>query len=376
MKCKFEKDCGGCVGLEKDYEELLVEKTNDIKNIFSSLDAKVHKCVGNFYPYKYRNKVHLVFHELKGKMLIGFFKDGSSKVVDINGCMLFDNWLNKLVAILKEWVSRFKLRAVNSYNGGVLKYAHARCVEDNIQLSIVATTDNFAGRDWLLKKLQENFKTVSLYLNVNRRSDNMVLGGVSKFVGGEKFLKFNFLSFKISIEPNSFLQVNLPIAQKMYKKALSLLQVNENTTVIDLYSGIGITSMLFAKNCKKVISCEEVVTAVNNAKYMAKINDVKNIEFKTGKCEDVIGQISTNNYGDLVVFVDPARAGLDIKVIDAIKSIKPRNIVYMSCNPDTAYRDIKHIINDNNYRFSDIYPYDMFSFTKHVEILVCLQRQE
>ena len=78
---------------------------------------------------------------------------------------------------------------------------------------------------------------------------------------------------------------------------------------------------------------------------------------------------------DSVVFVDPARLGLDNAVIEKLKSINPRKIVYMSCNPETCVRDIKQLISDNNYIVSDILPYDMFACTKHVEVLVCLQRQ-
>ena len=130
---------------------------------------------------------------------------------------------------------------------------------------------------------------------------------------------------------------------------------------------------MFSKVAKEVLAIEENPKAVNNAIYMSKINNAKNIKFVSGKCEENLKHIESGE--DSVVFVDPARLGLDNAVIEKLKSINPRKIVYMSCNPETCVRDIKQLISDNNYIVSDIFPYDMFACTKHIETLVCLQRQ-
>ena len=145
---------------------------------------------------------------------------------------------------------------------------------------------------------------------------------------------------------------------------------------IDLYSGIGITSIAFAKQSKKVISIEEVKSSVDNAKIISRLNNVKNIDILLGKCEDVIGNLNLEETNDLVVFVDPARLGLDSKVIDALKILNPRIIVYMSCNPETCVSDCKEILKDKKYCVSDIKLGDMFPFTKHIESLICIQNKE
>ena len=75
------------------------------------------------------------------------------------------------------------------------------------------------------------------------------------------------------------------------------------------------------------------------------------------------------------MFVDPARAGMERSVIDAIVRLNPKKIVYMSCNPETCVRDIRYIVYDNKYSVSDIIPFNMFPYTRHIETLVCLQRQ-
>jgi len=373
--CKYSKYCGSCENLIKDYSLTLKDKSDTIRALFSEFKyANFNDCVGSYYPFKQRNKIHLAFGELKGKTLIGFFEKNSTRVVDINSCLMHDKWVDVLISILREYVSRFKIRPYK--NGvGILRYAHARCVGNKLQLTLVAVTENFSGRDWLYKKLIENFASVSLYINVNTRTDSAIFGERFRHIAGEKYLSLNLCGVSAVVSPNSFLQVNLGIAEKMYKKAMELLDIGEKTTVIDLYSGIGITSVMFAKKCKQVFAIEEVETATKNAKIIAKINECANEHIFTGKCEYKIKELKLEDEDDVVVFVDPARAGLDEGVIAAIKSINPRKVVYMSCNPETCVRDIKILCKDNNFTVSDILSYDMFAYTKHIEALVCLQRQ-
>ena len=374
-ECKYIARCGGCSGVSKDINAELQEKTQLVKGLFKNVGCAdlVDDCEGSYYPYKYRNKVHLSFGELKGKTIIGFYEENSTKITDIDTCILFGDWLGSLICILREYISRFKIRPYTRDGRGIIRYAHARCVGNKLQLTLVVTTDNFGGRDWLYNALSKTFAEVSLYININHRTDRAVLDKHFKFVKGNKYLNFDLCGVKVSLSPSSFLQVNLPIAEKMYKKALEWLNINSNTIVVDLYSGIGVTSILFASVANKVISIEEVPSAVDNAKAMARLNGVNNIVHLLGKCEVEMGKIVSGE--DVVVFVDPARAGLDCKVIDAIKYLNPRKIVYMSCAPETCVRDIKLLTNDNKYSVSAIKPYNMFPFTKHVETLVCLQRQ-
>lgn len=373
-ECKHVLRCGGCSGVSHNIEDELTNKRHVVCEKFRQVvnDDIVDKCVGGYYPYKYRNKVHLAFGELKGKTLIGFFEENSTKITDINECCLFGDWLSILTKVLREYVSRFKIRPFNRNGGGVIRYAHARCIDNKVQLTLVVTTENFGGRDWLYNELCKHFAEVSLYVNINNRSDRVVLDKKLKFVKGSKYLNFDVCGVKVSISPSSFLQVNLPIAEKMYKKALEMLDINDNTTVVDLYSGVGITSIIFAKKSKKVVSIEEVDSAVSNAKAMAKLNGVNNVVHLLGKCENEIARITQEE--DVVVFVDPARAGLDDRVINAILLFNPRKIVYMSCSIDSCVNDITKIVADRKYRVVGIKPYNMFPFTEHVELLVELVR--
>lgn len=372
MKCKVSSLCGGCQNVNGDYLQTTKEKEKYIKELFAGI-GNVEDIVTNYYPYKYRNKLQLAFTQLKGKTIMGFFEEGSTKVTDIDGCILNGDWSYTLIAILREYISRFKIRGY--YMGaGILRYAHARCIGNALQLTLCVTTDNFPGRDWLYNKLCQNFKSVSLYLNINKRTDRAVFDKVFKYVAGDKYLQFNFCGVNVGLHPASFLQVNLGIAEKMYKKANEMLEINAGTTVLDLYCGIGITSVLFGKSAKNVLAIEENPKAINNAIYIAKNNNVNNIKFVADKCENCINLISNND--DLVAFVDPARNGMESALVEHLKKLNLRKMVYMSCNPETALRDIKILLADNKYKVATIIPWDMFPFTKHIELLIEIVRAD
>ena len=71
-----------------------------------------------------------------------------------------------------------------------------------------------------------------------------------------------------------------------------------------------------------------------------------------------------------VVIMDPARAGADEKFLQSLIRLKPKRIVYISCNPLTQKDNLIHL-QKNGYAVKQLQPVDMFPFTEHVET-VCL----
>ena len=65
------------------------------------------------------------------------------------------------------------------------------------------------------------------------------------------------------------------------------------------------------------------------------------------------------------------RSGSTETFIKAAVSLKPKEIVYVSCDPHTQVRDLK-LFRKLGYDFKDVYPYDMFPFTSHIETIALL----
>ena len=153
-----------------------------------------------------------------------------------------------------------------------------------------------------------------------------------------------------------------------------MAQISKNDTVFDLYCGIGTISLFMAKYAKKVYGIEIVNEAVIAANENALLNEVGNTEFYAGDVEVVLDDL-INNKGvkaDIVMF-DPPRKGLDKNSINNILKIKPKKIVYISCNPATLVRDLAEF--EDLYDVQKIVPVDMFPWTGHVECcaLLCLK---
>ena len=72
-----------------------------------------------------------------------------------------------------------------------------------------------------------------------------------------------------------------------------------------------------------------------------------------------------------VVIVDPPRKGCDEAVLETISNIKPKKVVYVSCDPATMARDLKYLC-DNGYSINEVWPVDQFCHTTHVETVVSL----
>ena len=127
-----------------------------------------------------------------------------------------------------------------------------------------------------------------------------------------------------------------------------------------------------SKYAKKVYGIEIVEEAIEAAEENAKINNINNTEFIAGDVEKVLEDlINKNNIVPDIVMVDPPRKGLDNKSIENILRIKPKKLVYISCNPATLVRDLSKL--EEKYIIDFIKPVDMFPFTSHVECVAVLK---
>lgn len=178
--------------------------------------------------------------------------------------------------------------------------------------------------------------------------------------------------YKFKISPLSFYQVNPLQTEILYNTAIKFLNDNtKNDVALDLYCGIGTIGIFASKHFKKVYGIEIVDQAIEDAKYNAKINKIDNIEFFAGDVEEILPKIiERDNIKPNTVFIDPPRKGLDKNTIKVLQELKPKKIIYISCNPATFARDIALL--EENYCIEKVQPVDMFPYTSNVECVSVL----
>jgi len=60
--------------------------------------------------------------------------------------------------------------------------------------------------------------------------------------------------------------------------------------------------------------------------------------------------------------------------VETTIELAPEKIAYISCNPATFARDVA-LFKEAGYRLDEVYPYDMFPQTTHVECVGVLYKQ-
>ena len=102
---------------------------------------------------------------------------------------------------------------------------------------------------------------------------------------------------------------------------------------------------------------------------------IKNLNFDTRHRASSNVVDDRNNEKPDLVLLDPPRAGLHPKALDALVKLAPQNIIYVSCDPSTLARDLKRLT-QHDYEVETIQAFDMFPQTYHVETIVGIRLRQ
>jgi 23S rRNA (uracil1939-C5)-methyltransferase len=215
---------------------------------------------------------------------------------------------------------------------------------------------------------------VTLLLNDSR--SNVAFGESERLLLGPGVVRERLLGLEFEASANAFLQTNSAQAEKLYAAAIEAARLEGGETVLDLYSGAGTLTLLFARACREAIGVESVADAIAAANANAARNGVTNARFVEGEARRVLREWARGGRTDPpkpdVAVVDPPRAGLHPRVVFRVAELKPRRIVYVSCNPATLARDLKDFAT-HGYALAEVTPFDLFPHTPHIE---CVARLE
>lgn len=370
-QCKYYDDCGGCSLLHASYDYQLQLKRKMVERALEGLKVRIDECVGCSID-GYRNKAHLAFTEKNGKVKLGFFNEVTHKVIPVRECLVHGAWLSEVIVTLEKWAEKNRLTAYNPLTSeGKLRFALIRKLGRNMLLTIVTADPKLYGLKELYGELAANFVEVGLYVSVNDKTTNDVYAGKLYHRYGVRKISGDMSGVNFKIGPQSFYQVNEQIAGMVYLRIRDLVTAAGVDSVVDAYSGIGITSMLFARFVKKVIAIEINRDAVDDMRDMIAAEGITNIEVICGDCSQVLGEI---DIGNAAVFVDPPRRGLGQQALEAILSASPKCLLYLSCSLDSLRQDLE-CLTEGGYEIESVTPYDMFAATKHIECLVSLRNR-
>ncbi|WP_066391039.1 23S rRNA (uracil(1939)-C(5))-methyltransferase RlmD [Neobacillus mesonae] len=374
---------GGCQLEHISYEGQLQYKENQVRQVLTRIgkleDVVVHPILGMDHPLHYRNKAQVPVGEKDGKLIAGFFKPRSHEIVDTEESFIQLPEVNEAVQTVKEICSELGIPAYHEESHkGVLRHIMARYGKQTGELMVViiTRTGDIPHKNKLVEEIIAKLpKVKSIVHNVNSKRTNVILGEKTTVLWGSEVIYDYIGDVKFAISALSFYQVNPVQTKVLYDKALEYANLNGEDSVIDAYCGIGTISLFLAQKAKKVFGVEVVPEAIEDARRNAKLNSKTNVEFAVGEAETVIPKwYKEGNVADVLV-VDPPRKGCDEALLQTIIDMKPKKVVYVSCNPATLARDLR-ILEDGGYKTLEVQPVDMFPHTTHVECCSLLVRKD
>ena len=375
-RCKICTSCGGCQYQQLDYQAQLKYKTKRVKEALTRIahvKQDVLPCIGASNPYNYRNKIQVPFvKDRNGVVKFGFYKENTHIIMPIKECAIEDKKAAPILWDIKLLLEDMNIPTYNEDSGkGILRYVLIRTSYhyDELMVVLVTTQMNFPGqRNFINELVKRHPEITTVVENVNLRKTNVILGDKEKVLYGSGHIKDDILGLTFEISASSFFQINPEQVEKLYATALNLVDSNKEEIVLDAYSGVGTIGLIAARNAKKVISVEINKSAHKNAIENAKRNNINNIEFV---CDDA-GKFITKCDGDIdVLIMDPPRSGSDETFLSTVMNKRIKEIIYVSCNPETLARDIEYL--SSLYEVKYVQPVDMFPMTAHVETVVELE---
>ena len=395
-KCEHFGVCGGCKWQHITYSEQLKFKEDEVKNNLVRIGnltlPKITPIKGAINSYFYRNKMEYSFsdsrwlslEEIKSKKIIkeknalGFHIPGMwNKVVDINKCWLQEDITNTLRNTIKDFSIKHSIPFFNHSNQtGDLRTLMIRTTSTNeVMVLIQFYSDNKNNRELLLDFLIKEFPNInSLLYVINNKANDTIYDQEVKTYFGNSFITEKMEGLEFKINAKSFYQTNSDQAYELYKIVREISNLKKTDIVYDLYTGTGTIALFISKNVKKVVGIEAVPDAIDAAKENAINNKILNTDFHVGDMKSVLNDefIKLNGNPDVII-TDPPRDGMHKKVIQQIKNISPKKIIYVSCNSATQARDLELL--KDQYNIMNSQAVDMFPQTHHVENVVLLKKK-
>lgn len=375
FRCPAYKKCGGCQ-LDVTYKQQLSYKQRTVIRLVGRY-ARVAPILGMENPLHYRCKVSNAFGYARGQVITGVWQSSSGKIAKIENCALEDERAGKIVRAIAKLLPSFKLKTYDERSGeGFLRFVTIRIGKQSGEILVALGTGRgvFPAVKNLVQALVKQcpeITTITRNISTDRR--NLVLGEEEHVLYGDGYITDRLCGYAFRISARSFFQINPVQTEKLYATAVEFANLTGNESVMDAYCGVGTIGIIAAKHAKSVTAIEVNEEAVQNALENVQCNGIENVRVLGGDAGQFMQRLAESGESADVVFTDPPRAGCSKQFLQSLIALSPKKIVYISCNPESLSRDL-YFLTQNGYAAEKIQPVDMFPYTKHVEVVVSLER--
>ena len=374
MHCEHfqSQRCRSCSLLDNTYDTTLQHKQDVLTQLFPG--TRILPFVPCQAVAASRIRAKLAVTGTLDDPRIGFFDDQQA-IVAVNDCPLHHALINEFTQRLPSIIRETRLMPYDMQTDrGELKYVVLTCspTEQQLMVQFVLRSREAVDRVRSLWRRMTDSGTQSIAVmsvNVQPVRSSTITGTEEIPISESMNLPIRFGDTELLFGPQSFLQTNFEIATALYAAAARVLQEHAAVHVLDLYCGAGAFSLTACAHAQSVTGIDISSNAIACADAAARRNVRHNAQFLCRRLDQfTVGELTSHNFDTIIC--NPPRRGLDTASVALIQTLKPRLLLYSSCNPATLQRDVQLLADD--YDIEQLQPFDMFPFTDHFEVLALL----
>jgi 23S rRNA (uracil1939-C5)-methyltransferase len=363
-ECPHFAACGGCHYQHMPYPQQVEVKKQILRETLWRLgrvkwEGEITAHTGP--PFGYRNRAQWKLRWHDGCGAIGYFRSGSSALLPVERCPIVSPGLERALDALRTLLAQARLP--DTWRE-VEVFADERDERLLVNASCSEFTSSPAALAQTLREALAGAESILLHESSRDRFELFGPGHITYRAAGADF----------RVGHLSFFQVNRHLVDVMAATAASAAT---GASVLDLYAGVGLFSVLLARSCQRLVAVESNEAAVrdlqaNLAPAGARVQAV---------CADAQRYLAGVTQAPDLVILDPPRAGVEPAALRELLRIAPQRMVYMSCDPATLARDLGVLTvgathATGAYEIAELHLFDVFPQTYHIETMVRMERKK
>ncbi|MFC7373612.1 23S rRNA (uracil(1939)-C(5))-methyltransferase RlmD [Fictibacillus iocasae] len=379
--CPIYEECGGCQLQHLSYAAQLREKQDIVRQAFerytkiSPDKLPLKETIGMENPWDYRNKSSFQAGRENGEVIAGLYSGNSHKLVDIEACLVQHPDTNKVTNEVKRILKDLNI----PMHPDKAKRAAVRTIvvrtafrSNGLQLALVTSGEHLLKKDLFVAEMKKRLPIVtSIVQNVNDQKTSLIFGDTTLPLSGSETIKEKLGELSFELSARAFFQLNPKQTVVLYDEVKKQAKLTGKEKIVDAYCGSGTIGLWLAPFAKEIRGMDVIEESIKNARENAENHGFTQALFETGKAEKWLPKWLNEGWKPDVVVVDPPRTGCDQQFLSTVLKIKPKRMVYVSCNPSTLAKDVHMLIN-GGFALEEITPVDMFPQTSHIETVCTL----
>jgi 23S rRNA (uracil1939-C5)-methyltransferase len=367
-RCAHFGICGGCVLQHLAAPAQLLAKEAELRGTLERMARITPRrwlapLTGPVWAYRRRARLGAKFVYRKGRVVVGFRERAAPYVADLSRCEVLAEPVGALLAPLASLLTSLSIREQLPQ----IEVA----VADNVTALTLRVLTEPTGADLSLLREFAAAHAVRLYLQPAGLDSVRPLDATAA-----EPLRYRLADFGIELEfsPTDFIQVNGAVNAALVARALELLELDGDSSVLDLYCGLGNFTLAAATRAASALGVEGDAALIARARGNATRNAIANVAFhQADLAVEPAAGAEWLRRGYSHVLLDPPRAGARA-VLAAVARLAPQRLLYISCHPGSLARDLMTLVDEHGFTLEAAGVVDMFAHTAHVESLALLTR--